>query len=46
MLNLPLIGVETLLKECYKEEDKSGYDVPISVTLHRQKKSFDRNTLS
>ncbi|MCM8774625.1 MAG: hypothetical protein NC820_07860, partial [Candidatus Omnitrophica bacterium] len=31
VLNLPPIRLETLLKECYKEEDKGGYDVPISV---------------
>jgi len=31
VLNLPPIRLEILLKECYKEEAESGYDVPISV---------------
>ncbi|MCM8781229.1 MAG: hypothetical protein NC908_04840 [Candidatus Omnitrophica bacterium] len=35
VLNLPPIRLETLLKECYKE-DKTGYDVPISVHLLRK----------
>jgi len=34
VLNLPPIRLETLLEACYKEEDKSGYDVPISVHFY------------
>ncbi|MCM8800935.1 MAG: hypothetical protein NC912_02825 [Candidatus Omnitrophica bacterium] len=33
LLNLPPIRLETVLKECYKEEVKTGYDVPISVLI-------------
>ena len=33
VLNLPPIRLETLLDSCYKEEVKSGYNVPISVLL-------------
>jgi transposase len=31
VLNLPPIRLESLLELCYKEKDKGGYDVPISV---------------
>jgi len=31
VLNLPPIRLESLLEICYKEKDKGGYDVPISV---------------
>lgn len=31
VLNLPPIRLENLLELCYKEKDKGGYDVPISV---------------
>ena len=34
VLNLPPIRLESLLETCYKEKDKSGYDVPISVLNH------------
>lgn len=33
VLNLPPIRLETLLDSCYKEESKTGYDVPISVLI-------------
>ena len=33
VLNLPPIRLESLLKICYKEKDKGGGDVPISVRL-------------
>jgi len=31
VLNLPPIRLESLLEIYYKEKDKGGYDVPISV---------------
>ena len=34
VLNLPPIRLETLLEPCYKEEDKTGYHVPISVLIN------------
>lgn len=36
ILNLPPIRLETLFKECYKEEGESGYHVPRSALLNRQ----------
>jgi len=33
VLNLPPIRLEGLLEICYKEKDKGGYDVLISVSI-------------